>query len=95
MSDFLKLCAGWIGLGLLSLVFLANALGIVDQSRAVREIGEAGVPRWLVERARVLVGAGRLLQLTAVPALPLRFLRSDEAWLHAGLAPASAKKGRD
>ena len=59
----------WLGLGLLALLFLANALGIVDQDRAVEELAGAGLPGWLVPRPAVLVGAGRLLQLSAAPAL--------------------------
>ena len=32
--------SGWIGLALFSLIFLANAVGIVDQTRAVRELAQ-------------------------------------------------------
>ena len=59
----------WLGLGLLALLFLANAVGIVDQERAVQELAGAGLPGWLVPRPAVMVGAGRMLQLVAAPAL--------------------------
>jgi hypothetical protein len=35
LTSDLYLSAGWIGLLLLSPIFLANAFGIVDQARAV------------------------------------------------------------
>lgn len=69
MISDLHLYAGWIGLLLLSLIFLANAFGIVDQTRAVHELATAGLPSGLARRAGTLVGVGRLLQLAAVPAL--------------------------
>jgi uncharacterized membrane protein YphA (DoxX/SURF4 family) len=90
MSNDLHCYAGGIGLWLLSLVFLANALGIVDQARAVRELGEAGLPDWLVRRAAALVGAGRLLQLAAAPALFFGATRPFAAQALAGfLVPAT------
>jgi hypothetical protein len=54
----LQTYSGWIGLALLSLIFLANALGIIDQERAVRELANAGLPRTLAHWARGLIGAG-------------------------------------
>ena len=90
MPDALPLYAGWIGLALLSLVFLANALGIVDPSRAVRELAGAGLPGWLVPRAATLVGGGRLLQLAAAPALFFDATRPFAALALAGfLVPAT------
>ena len=58
--------AGWAGLGLLSLVFIANAVGLIDQRTAVRELAATGVPERF---ARVAVRGGQLLQCAAVPAL--------------------------
>ena len=75
---------GWIGLTLLSIVFLANAFGIVDQSRAVSELEAAGLPAALAPRAELLVWAGRLLQLLAVPALFLGATRPFAALALAG-----------
>jgi hypothetical protein len=46
--------------GLLCLVFLANALGVIDPRRARLELVGAGVPERL---ARPGVTAGRILQL--------------------------------
>src|SRR5262249_19336005 len=61
--------AYWLGLALLSLIFLANAFGILDQSRAIRELASAGLPFGLGRFAGGMIGAGRLLQLAMVPAL--------------------------
>lgn len=56
----------WVGLSLLALIFLVNALGILDQSVAVRELVATGAP---VRLARALVVIGRLTQLVAAPCL--------------------------
>lgn len=58
--------APWIGLALLSLIFIANALALLDQSVAIRELAATGVPGPF---ARAMVGLGRLLQGIAVPCL--------------------------
>jgi uncharacterized membrane protein YphA (DoxX/SURF4 family) len=62
----------WAGLGLLSLIFLANALGVLDQSVATRELAATGVPGPL---ARLAIGSGRALQLIAAPCLFFPFTR--------------------
>ena len=69
MPAYVDTYCAWIGLALLSLIFLANALGVIDQERAVRELANAGLPRALALRARGMIGAGRRFQLVAVPAL--------------------------
>lgn len=56
----------WIGVSFLALIFLANALGVLDQSIPARELKRAGVP---VAAARAMVWAGRVLQIVAVPCL--------------------------
>lgn len=69
MADLLHTFAAaapWLGLSLLAAIFLANALGVVDQSVAVHELAATGVPN---HAARWMVGAGRLAQLCAVPCL--------------------------
>jgi putative oxidoreductase len=58
--------AGWIALALLSLVFVANALAVIDQRTAVRELAATGVAEPV---ARAAVIGGRAFQLLAVPAL--------------------------
>ncbi len=63
---------GWVGLALLSLIFLANALGVVTQAEAVRDLVSSGLSESTARRA---VLAGRFFQLAAAPALffaPLR-----------------------
>ena len=52
----------YTGLGFVSLIFFANALGIVDQARPVQEMRAAGIPERLAYPA---VMGGRLLQLAA------------------------------
>lgn len=52
--------------GCVATIFLANALGIVDQRRPTEEIERLGVPPGM---ANAMTWAGRLLQLCAVPAL--------------------------
>ena len=92
MLTELQAFAGWIGLALLSLIFLANALGVVDQSRAVHELAEAeaSLPGWLAPSPAVMVGLGRLLQLAAVPALFFTATRPFAALALAGfLVPAT------
>lgn len=56
----------WGGLVLLSLVFYANALGVVDQTRPMREIMETGASEAV---ARFAVGSGRIVQLVGATAL--------------------------
>jgi putative oxidoreductase len=56
----------WIGRTALALVFLFNALGIVDQTRPARELAAHGAPAALVP---TLIMAGRALQLVAGIAL--------------------------
>jgi uncharacterized membrane protein YphA (DoxX/SURF4 family) len=56
----------WIGRTALALIFLFNALGIVDQTRAAHELAVHGAPAALVP---TLIVAGRALQLVAGIAL--------------------------
>ena len=66
VSAELRAFGPWLGLGLLALIFLANALGVLDQSVAVRELAHAGSSP---VAARMMVAGGRLLQLLATPCL--------------------------
>lgn len=84
MPQGVALIAGWLGLALLSLIFLANALGWIDQTRAARELAEAGLPRWLMPSPELAVGGGRLLQLLAAPALLVPAARPFAALALAG-----------
>ncbi len=52
--------------GLLALIFLLNAVGVIDQSQPAQELRERGAPAWLVP---LFMGAGRMLQLVAGLAL--------------------------
>src|SRR5256885_16987767 len=56
----------WIGRVTLALIFLCNALGVVDQTRAATELAAHGAPVALVP---TLIMAGRALQLVAGIAL--------------------------
>ena len=56
----------WIGRAALALIFLFNALGIVDQTRAAHELAAHGAPAALVP---TLIVGGRALQLVAGIAL--------------------------
>jgi uncharacterized membrane protein YphA (DoxX/SURF4 family) len=86
--DALQAWVGLLGLALLSVVFLANALGVVDPGRAVREL--AALPRWLAPSPGPMVTAGRVLQLVASPALFVPATRPIAALALAGfLVPAT------
>ncbi|MBK7406268.1 MAG: hypothetical protein IPJ41_17095 [Phycisphaerales bacterium] len=75
------------GLTLLSLVFYANALGVIDQSRAREELIGAGAPASLAGPA---VAGGRVLQLLAATGLFVPALRVGAALaLAAFLVPAT------
>ena len=52
--------------GLLALIFLLNAVGVIDQSKPAQELREHGTPALLVP---LFMGAGRMLQLVAGLAL--------------------------
>jgi len=56
----------WIGRVTLALIFLCNALGVVDQTRPANELAAHGAPAALVP---TLIMAGRALQLVAGIAL--------------------------
>src|SRR5213594_2928169 len=56
----------WIGRVTLALIFLCNAVGVVDQTRAASELAAHGAPAALVP---TLIMAGRALQLVAGIAL--------------------------
>ena len=78
---------GLAGLGLLSLIFIANALAVIDQRTAVRELAATGVPNRL---AHLAVLGGRAFQLAAVPALLFTATRPFAALgLAAFLIPAT------
>jgi len=78
---------GWVGLGLLSLIFIANALGTIDPRTAVRELAATGVPARL---AGLAVLGGRLFQFVAVPGLFFTITRPFAALgLAAFLIPAT------
>ncbi len=66
LIDMFVRAAPWAGLSLMALIFLANAIGVLDQSIAVRELVATGLP---AKPARVMVAAGRILQLLATPCL--------------------------
>ena len=56
----------WIGRATLALIFLCNAVGVVDQTRAASELAAHGAPAALVP---TIMMAGRALQLVAGIAL--------------------------
>jgi len=56
----------WIGRAALALIFLFNALGVVDQTRPANELAAHGAPAALVP---ALIVGGRALQLVAGTAL--------------------------
>lgn len=64
--QIIRTMAPWAGLSLMALIFLANAMGLVNQSVAVRELSNTGVPP---ATARLMVNLGRLVQLLATPCL--------------------------
>ena len=66
VSTELAAIGSWLGLCLLAMIFLANALGVLDQSVAVRELVHAGSTP---AAARMMVAGGRILQLLATPCL--------------------------
>jgi len=70
----------WAGLGLLALIFITNAIGVLDQRVAVRELEATGVPG---QTARVMVMGGRCLQLVATPCL---FFTVTRPWAAIALA---------
>lgn len=76
LAQFISPAAPWLGLSLLALIFLANALGVLDQSIAAKELVRAGVP---ASAASVMVWMGRVLQLIAVPCLFVDQLRAFAA----------------
>lgn len=65
-AESLTTAAPWMGTVLLALIFLANALGILDQTVAVRELAAMGITQ---PAARRMVAIGRLVQLGATPCL--------------------------
>jgi len=56
----------WIGRTALALIFLLNAVGVVDQTRPASELLAHGAPAALVP---IMINAGRALQLVAGIAL--------------------------
>jgi len=78
LAHSLTSAAPWVGVVLLGLIFLANALGVLDQSVAVSEVVGAGLSKASAER---MVAAGRMLQLTATPCLFINSVRPYAAVL--------------
>src|SRR5437899_7589542 len=77
----------WIGRATLALIFLCNAVGVVDQTRAASELAAHGAPAGLVP---TLMLAGRALQLVAGIALVVGWHERLAALLIAGfLIPAT------
>lgn len=66
VTHAISIVAPWAGLSLLTLIFIANATGMLDQSVAVSELTATGVGE---RSARTMVGLGRLVQLVASPCL--------------------------
>ncbi len=62
----------YAGLTLPALIFLANALGVIDQSRASREMVDAGIPERF---ARPAVLGGRVVQLVGAIGLFIPVVR--------------------
>src|SRR5258706_10004092 len=71
----------WIGRVTLALIFLCNAVGVVDQTRAANELAAHGAPAALVP---TLMLAGRVLQLVAGIALVVGWHQRLAALLLAG-----------
>jgi len=83
MSDIahaISVVAPWAGLSLLALIFLANALGVLDQSVAAKELAATGLREPTAKR---MVAMGRLVQLVATPCL---FFHSARLYAALGLA---------
>jgi putative oxidoreductase len=78
MPNILGALIPWVGLALLGLIFMANAVGVVDQSIAVNELAATGMPRRAAKR---MVAAGRLVQLVATPCLFIHSTRLVAALL--------------
>lgn len=77
----------WIGRAALALIFLFNAFGLVDQTRAANELAAHGAPAALVP---TLMLTGRALQLVAGIALVVGWHERLAALLLAGfLIPAT------
>jgi uncharacterized membrane protein YphA (DoxX/SURF4 family) len=69
MSELLQsfeAAAPWAGMVLLVPIFLANALGVLDQSVATRELASTGVPARV---AALAIWLGRVVQLLGAPCL--------------------------
>jgi hypothetical protein len=69
----------------LALVFLCNALGVVDQTRAANELAAHGAPAALVP---TLIMAGRALQLVAGIALVIGWHERRPSMLSSVTAPS-------
>lgn len=77
----------WIGRAALALIFLLNAIGVVDQTRAAAELAAHGAPAALVP---TMIVAGRVLQLVAGVALVVGWHeRLAAIFLAAFLVPAT------
>lgn len=82
----LELVGLLVAKALVALVFLANALGIVDQSQPVRDMERVGIPTLFAQWATL---GGRALQLVACGLLFTPFGQWGAAALAAFLVPAT------
>ncbi len=79
--ETLLAAAPWAGTALMGLIFLANAVGVLDQRVAVHELAATGMTARLAGR---MVTLGRLVQLGATPCLFVPAARPVAALVLAG-----------
>jgi len=78
---------GYAGLSLLSTIFLANGLGVIDPRRAAHELRESTLPAWLVGPKRAagsVVAVGRVVQIAGVVGLFIPIARPFAALVLCG-----------
>jgi putative oxidoreductase len=72
---------------MISMIFLLNGFGIIEQTGVANELADAGAPAWAI---KPIVTAGRMLQVTAGVALAAGFYpRVAAVALLAFLVPAT------